>query len=79
MGSTKFFIVNMVCFLQVFLTGGSYILFVICWPGQGNEKGVPTTVDVAIDSGVQAFTFKQLHAATSGFSKDSVIGHGESL
>lgn len=62
--------------MQIFLIDDSYILFAICWPGQGNEKGVPTTVEVAIDRGVQVFTFKQLYAATSGFSKDSVIGHG---
>ncbi|XP_058079497.1 probable serine/threonine-protein kinase PBL28 [Magnolia sinica] len=33
-------------------------------------------MQVVTEKGVQVFNFKQLHAATGGFSKANVIGHG---
>ncbi|XP_010274442.1 PREDICTED: serine/threonine-protein kinase CDL1 [Nelumbo nucifera] len=40
------------------------------------EKGGYATVQVATEKGLQLFTYKQLHSATSGFGKSNVIGHG---
>lgn len=41
------------------------------------EKGEDfVNIQVATDSGLQVFTFKQLHSATGGFGKSNVIGHG---
>ncbi|XP_047324874.1 probable serine/threonine-protein kinase PBL7 isoform X2 [Impatiens glandulifera] len=42
--------------------------------GQTNE--VSDNVEVAMEKGIQIFTFKQLHSATGGLSKSNVIGHG---
>ncbi|KAL6557902.1 hypothetical protein OROMI_018252 [Orobanche minor] len=33
-------------------------------------------VQVTSEKGLQLFTFKQLHSATSGFTKSNLIGHG---
>ncbi|KAL3509123.1 hypothetical protein ACH5RR_028524 [Cinchona calisaya] len=33
-------------------------------------------IQVATEKGLQVFTFKQLHSATSGFGKSNIIGHG---
>ncbi|XP_024026544.1 probable serine/threonine-protein kinase PBL7 isoform X2 [Morus notabilis] len=33
-------------------------------------------VTATCEKGLQVFTFKQLHSATSGFSKSNVVGHG---
>ncbi|XP_074588840.1 putative serine/threonine-protein kinase PBL7 [Curcuma longa] len=42
--------------------------------GSGDGGGdVPT---LAVDSGVQVFSYKQLHSATGGFGKGNVVGHG---
>lgn len=35
-----------------------------------------STLQVTCEKGLQVFTFKQLHAATGGFSKSNVIGQG---
>lgn len=41
------------------------------------EKGENfANIQVATDSGLLVFTFKQLHSATGGFGKSNVIGHG---
>ncbi|GAB4824874.1 hypothetical protein Ancab_007744 [Ancistrocladus abbreviatus] len=40
------------------------------------EKNGPGNLQVACEKGLQVFTVKQLHSATSGFSKSNVIGHG---
>ncbi|XP_068660450.1 probable serine/threonine-protein kinase PBL7 [Aristolochia californica] len=44
--------------------------------GNDSNKDGSENLKVAIDKGVHVFTFKQLHAATSGFGKANVIGHG---
>ncbi|XP_062153019.1 probable serine/threonine-protein kinase PBL7 isoform X2 [Alnus glutinosa] len=33
-------------------------------------------LQLVAENGLQVFTFKQLHSATSGFSKSNVVGHG---
>ena len=39
-------------------------------------KGGFANLQVATEKGLQVFTFKQLHSATSGFGKSNVVGHG---
>ncbi|KAI9083082.1 hypothetical protein K1719_034986 [Acacia pycnantha] len=41
-----------------------------------NEKSEFANLQIVAEKGLQVFTFKQLHSATGGFSKSSVIGHG---
>lgn len=40
------------------------------------DGGGFANVQVAVEKGLQVFTFKQLHSATGGFGKSNVIGHG---
>ncbi|KAF7851216.1 hypothetical protein BT93_L4317 [Corymbia citriodora subsp. variegata] len=40
------------------------------------EKSGFGDLQVASETGLQVFTFKQLHSATGGFSKSNVVGHG---
>lgn len=42
--------------------------------GADHEDNV--NLQLAAGNGLQVFTFKQLHSATSGFSKSNVVGHG---
>lgn len=40
------------------------------------DKGGFSNLDIAIEKGLQVFTFKQLHSATEGFGHSNVIGQG---
>lgn len=40
------------------------------------DTGGFANLQVDVEKGLQVFTFKQLHAATGGFGKSNVIGHG---
>jgi RIO-like serine/threonine protein kinase len=42
--------------------------------GADHEDNV--NLQLVPENGLQVFTFKQLHSATSGFSKSNVVGHG---
>lgn len=44
--------------------------------GSGSGDGGGDVPILAIDSGVQVFSYKQLHSATGGFGKGNVVGHG---
>lgn len=53
--------------------------FLCCafWKGvdYGDKSGFGT-IKVAIENGLQVFSFKQLYSATAGFSKSNVVGQG---
>lgn len=44
--------------------------------GGGSGSGSDEVPVVVSERGVQVFTYKQLHSATGGFGKRSVVGHG---
>ncbi|CAL9119482.1 unnamed protein product [Musa textilis] len=44
--------------------------------GGGSGSGSGEAPVVVSERGVQVFTYKQLHSATGGFGKGSVVGHG---
>ncbi|XP_077251113.1 putative serine/threonine-protein kinase PBL7 [Tasmannia lanceolata] len=44
--------------------------------GNHGGKDGSKNVQITMEKGVQVFTFKQLHSATSGFCKANIIGHG---
>lgn len=44
--------------------------------GYEDKDGGFMNLQVVTEKGLKVFTFKQLHAATGGFSKSNVVGHG---
>ena len=48
----------------------------VCTEFNCEEKGDCRNQQEVTDTGLQIFTFKQLHSATGGFSKSNVVGHG---